>query len=254
MDLDLEKEKKVAKEAIMESGEVLMNHFRKKKKVHRKEFKELVSNVDYESEEVITEKIRDNFPKHSITSEELGKEAGETDFTWIIDPLDGTHNYIYGQPFFGISVALTRGDEVLLGLVNLPFYEELLVAERREGAYLNDEKIEVSDRTMDESFILYDPQLHKRDDMFKNLKKVYRGSFTLRIVGCAVVDVASVATGRAEARIWHNTKTVDVAAGTLIVEEAGGSATNFSGDPYKVGNTEVMVTNGTIRDDLIDIL
>lgn len=247
-------EKEIAIEASRKSAKILLDSFRKKKKIHKKEFKELVSNVDLESEENITSLIRDKFPNHGITSEEMGVEPGENDFTWIIDPLDGTHNYIYGQPAFGISIALAKGDRVILGVINLPFYDEIYVAERGEGAYLNGEKVEVSERTMDESYILYDPQLHKREDMFDNLEKVYRKSFNLRIIGCAVTDATSVAAGRAEARIWHNTKTVDVAAGSIIVEEAGGKVTNFSGEAYKVGMNEVMMSNENIHEDLVEIL
>jgi len=247
-------EKEVAVEASKKSAEILMDSFRKEKKVHKKEFKELVSDVDLKSEDNITGRIREEFPNHGITSEELGSEPGEGDYTWIIDPLDGTHNYIYGQPAFGISIALAKGSEVVLGVINLPLYDEIYVAEKGSGAYLNGEKIEVSDRTMDESYILYDPQLHKRDDMYENLKKVYKASFTMRIVGCAVTDATSVSAGRAESRIWHNTKTVDVAAGSIIVEEAGGKVTDFSGNPYKVGKTEVMMTNGAVHEDLVEIL
>lgn len=252
--MELEKEKEVAKRASRKAGKILMKNFRKKKKIQKKDFKELVSNVDLKAEEVITGEIRENFPDHSITSEELGTEKGEKGYTWIIDPLDGTHNYVYGQPAFGISIALAKGKEVVLGLVNLPFYDEFYLAERDKGTFLNGERIEVSDREMDEAYILYDPQLHKREDMFDNLEKVYRNSFTMRIIGCAVTDAISVAAGRAESRIWHNTKTVDVAAGTLIVEEAGGEVSDFSGNPYEIGKTEVLVTNGTIHEDLVKVL
>ena len=248
------KEKEVAIEASKSSAKILMDSFRGKNVIHEKDFKELVSDVDLKSEKNIISKISENFPDHGITSEELGSEPGSNDYTWIIDPLDGTHNYVYGHPAYGISIALAKGDEVILGVINLPLYNEIYVAIKGEGSYLNGEKIEVSKRTIDKSYILYDPQLHKREDMFENLKKVYSKSFKLRIVGCAVTDATSVAAGRAEARIWHNTKTVDVAAGSIIVKEAGGKVTDFSGEPYKVGKSEVIVSNSIAHQDLIDLL
>ena len=251
----LEKERKVATLAIKKAGKVSLENFRKETKVREKEFKELVSNVDLKSEEIIIHEIKKNFPDHGITSEELGTEGGQEDYTWIIDPLDGTHNYIYGQPAFGISIALAHEREVIMGLIYMPFYDELFYAEKNNGAYCNRRQIRVSNRDkLSEAYILYDPQLHKRKDMFDNLRRVSRKSFTLRIIGCAVSDASSVATGRADARVWHNTKITDVAAGTLLVKEAGGKVTDFSGNPYKLGNTEVLASNGKIHDELISIL
>jgi len=247
-------EKDVAVRAIKKAGEVLMEHFRKEKDVRKKDFKELVSNVDIKSEGIIIQEIKGHFPNHSVVSEEVGTQETRSPYTWIIDPLDGTHNYVYGQPMFGISIALMEKDQVILGVIYLPFFDELYLAEHGSGAFLNGRRLEVSKRTIEEAYILYDPQLHKRDDMFENLKKVYTGCFTLRITGCAVYDAASVASGRADARIWHKTKTVDVAAGVLLVREAGGKVSNFRGEPYKVGSTEVIVTNGVIHKDLIHIL
>lgn len=252
--IGLEQERRVAVDACREASKVLMRYFRGEKKVLKKECKELVSNVDLESEQIIVNTIRENFPNHSITSEELGSEKGQSSYTWIIDPLDGTHNYVYGHPAFGISIALARGKEVLLGLIYLPFYDELYLAERGSGAYLNNKRINVSKREVDEAYVLYDPQLHKREGMFDNLKNVYLHTFTMRIIGCAVADAASVAAGRAEARIWHNTKTVDVAAGTLLVEEAGGRVSDFAGNPYEIGKTEVLATNTVIHADLVAML
>jgi len=214
-----------------------------------------VTNVDIESERLIIPMIKKNFPQHRFLSEELGRVSGRKDYVWIIDPLDGTHNYAYGQPAFGLSIALAHMKEVILGVINLPFYGELFYAEKGNGAYLNGELIHPSNvNKLSEAYILYDPQLHKRDDMFDNVSKLYPKCFTLRIIGCAVVDACSVASGRAEARIWHKTKTVDVAAGTLIVKEAGGEATDFNGNPYTLGSTEVIVSNAKIHDELVDAL
>lgn len=247
--------KGIALQAARESGEIVLHGFRKKKKVHMKEARELVSNFDLKSEKQIIQIIEKNFPDHTIISEELGTEQGREDYTWIIDPLDGTHNYISGQPAFGLSIALVHHREVKLGVIDLPFYGELFHAEKGKGSYLNDQPIHPSEvDNLSEAYILYDPQLHKRKDMFGNLSKLYSECFTIRIIGSAVVDACSVAAGRAEARIWHKTKTVDVAAASLIVQEAGGKVTDFNGAPYRLGNTEVIASNGKIHGELIDLL
>ena len=247
--------KDVAIQAAKEAGKILLDNFRREKEVRVKEARELLSNVDLESEKRILQMIKETFPQHTFISEELGMERGREDYIWIIDPLDGTHNYIYGQPAFGLSIALAHQDEVILGVISLPFYGELFYAEKGRGAYLNNKPISPSNiAKLSEAYIFYDPQLHKRKDMFDNLVKLYPKCFTLRIFGCAVYDACSVASGRAEARIWHKTKTVDVAAGTLIVKEAGGKVTDFNGNPFSLGSTEVIVSNGKIHDELVDIL
>jgi len=247
--------KEVAIKAAKEAGKILLDNFRRVKEVRMKEVRELLSNVDLESEERIIQIIKKSFPQHTFLSEEMGKERGQQDYVWIIDPLDGTHNYIYGQPAFGLSIALAQQNEVILGVINLPFYGELFYAEKGKGAYLNGRLIHPSDiDKLSEAYILYDPQLHKRNDMFDNLARLYPKCFTLRIFGCAVYDACSVASGRAEARIWHKTKTVDVAAGSLIVKEAGGKVTDFNGNPYSLGSTEVIVSNGKIHDELVNVL
>ncbi len=252
----LKEPKEIAIKAAEEAGKILMESFRKKKEVHWKEAKELVTNVDLESEKLIVGMIRDNFPEHQLLSEEMGISRGqEKEYFWIVDPVDGTHNYAFGQPAFGLSIALAHGGEVVLGVINLPFYDELYYAEKGKGAYLNGKLIHPSNtEKLIEAYILYDPQLHKRADMFTNLMKLYPKCFTIRIIGCAVTDACAVAAGRADARIWHKTKLVDVAAGTLLVKEAGGKATDFNDRPLTLEGTEVMVSNGKIHNELVEIL
>jgi len=253
---DIEDLLNVAISAARKAGKITLKYFRKKMIVHEKEARELVTNVDIASEKAIIETIRKTFPSHIIISEELGESVGRGEYVWIIDPLDGTHNYVHGQPTYGISIAVARDSDVIIGVIYLPFYDELFYAVKGCGAFTNNgEKISVSSiDDLRNAYILYDPQLHKRFDMFDNLQKLYNKCFTIRIIGSAVYDSCSVACGRAEARIWHKTKTVDVAAGTLLVREAGGKATDFKGRPYKIGMTEVIVSNGKIHDKLVQIL
>lgn len=247
--------KGVAIQAAKEASKILLNNFKKEKKIQLKEARELVTNVDIQSEKVIIKMLNESFPNFGFISEEFGTRASQEDYVWIIDPLDGTHNYIFGQPAFGLSLALAHKNEVILGVISLPFYNELFYAEKDGGAYLNGKPISPSvTEKLSKAYVLYDPQFHKRGDIFNNLARLYSKCFTIRITGCAVYDACSVASGRAEARIWHKTKTVDVAAGTLLVREAGGKATDFNGDPFTLGDLEVILSNGKIHDELVDVL
>lgn len=248
--------KDVAIEASRRAGRILMDNLEEKKQVHHKEAKELVTNVDLEAEGVIMKIIRDEFPSHKFESEELGKEKYTAeDYVWILDPLDGTHNYAYGVPFFDTSIALAYGGELILGTIYDPVHNKMFYAERGKGAFVNGQRIHVADRTkLSEALIMYDNQFHKREDMFANFQKIYPKVFTVRISGSAATDACLVASGIADARIWHKTKVVDVAAGIVIVEEAGGKATDFKGTPLQLGGTEVIVSNGKILPELVAAL
>jgi len=248
--------KDVAIEASKSAGKILMENFEKKKQVHHKEAKELVTNVDVEAEGVIMKIIREKLPSHKFESEELGKEKYTAeDYVWIVDPLDGTHNYTYGIPFFNTSIALARGGELILGAIYDPLHDKMFYAEKGNGAFQNGQPTHVSDRAkLSEALIMYDNQFHKRDDMFANFQKIYPKIFTVRISGSAATDACLVASGIADARIWHKTKVVDVAAGVVIVREAGGKATDFKGNPLQLGGTEVIVSNGKILPELVAAL
>jgi len=248
--------KDVALEACKSAGKIVMDNFEKKKQVQHKEAKELVTNVDVEAEEAIMKIIREKFPSHKFESEELGKEKySAEDYVWIVDPLDGTHNYTYGVPFFNTSIALALGGELILGAIYDPVHDKMFYAEKGRGAFVNGQPTRVSDRgKLSEALIMYDNQFHKRDDMFANFQKIYPKIFTVRISGSAATDACLVASGVADARIWHKTKVVDVAAGVVIVREAGGKATDFKGNSLQLGGTEVIVSNGKILPELVAAL
>jgi myo-inositol-1(or 4)-monophosphatase len=248
--------KDVAIEASKKAGEILVKNFGKKNEVRRKEAKELVTNVDIESEDMIVRTIREKFPSHKFESEELGKEKYTAeDYVWIVDPIDGTHNYTYGIPVFNTSIALARGGQLILGAIYDPVHDMMYYAEKGKGAFVNGQATHVSERSsLSEALIMYDNQFQRRDDVFPNLQRLYPRIFTVRISGSAAADACLVASGVADGRIWHKTKVFDVAAGIVIVEEAGGKATNFRGNPLQLGATEVMVSNGKILPELVAAL
>jgi len=241
--------------AIKTAGEVVNKHRKNVKEISMKSYKDFVTNVDLESEKTIVGLIREKFPDHIIHSEEMGTEEKKSEYMWIIDPLDGTHNYMFNIPFFGISIALARNKEIIMGAIYLPAFDELFFAEKGKGAFLNGKPIKAaSQENLIESLILYDNQFHKHEDMLPNYVKIVDKAFTTRIMGSAVCDLCSVARGYANARIFHKPKLCDFAAGALIVEEAGGKATDFWGNPWNIETKNLIASNGKIHDELLKLL
>ena len=130
-----------------EAGKILMNDFGRLKTIKKKGQNDFVTNADYESEKFIISKIQGKYPEHSILSEEKGEIKNDSDYEWYIDPLDGTTNFVHGLPMFGVSIGLAKKGESILGVIYLPFFNEMYVAEKGKGAYLNGKKIHVSDNS-----------------------------------------------------------------------------------------------------------
>jgi myo-inositol-1(or 4)-monophosphatase len=187
---------------------------------------DLVTEVDKLSEEILITKIRSVFPEHSILSEESGASERDPEYLWIIDPLDGTTNYAHQLPIFGISVALRQGPEMIMGVIYQPVLNDLYYAVKGEGAFQNGKKIEVSGTESLKQALLatgfpYDMPTDpgRKLKYFNHLVPQIRG---VRRMGCAVFDLCNVAAGRFDGYWELNLKSWDVAAGSLIVEEAGG--------------------------------
>src|SRR3989338_3512007 len=222
--------KELAIQAAKEAGKILMKNYGKIRMASEKFKDNWVSNVDLESEKKIISMIRKKYPSHSILSEEKGKLEKSSDYKWIIDPLDGTHNYIQGLPIFGVSIALEYKGDITLGVIIMPFYNWLFVAEKGKGAYLNGKRIRVSDRKLKESMLMYDGSINEnKKAKLRLLDKIASRIFRIRISGAAVFDLTSVAQGNAEISICLKTYPWDVAAGFLLIREAGGIVTDFKG-------------------------
>jgi len=152
--------KELAITAAKEAGKILLDGFGKIKRVDTKGIRDLVSNVDIASEKKIIETIKTRYPDHNILCEESDSHITNSDYKWIIDPLDGTHNYIYGLSTYGVSIALEYKGELVLGVIYVPYSNEMFWAERGKGAYLNNERLRVSDRKLDEAMVVFDSTLH----------------------------------------------------------------------------------------------
>jgi myo-inositol-1(or 4)-monophosphatase len=249
------KELDTAIEAALKAGEILKKNFGREYRVIRKSPKEMVSVVDMEAQKVIMELLGAQFPGYGIITEEKSNDVDKDGKNWIIDPLDGTHNYIAGLPFSGVSIGLAEGNDFRMGVILFPMEERLYYAVNGQGAYLNHRKIEVSPSPeLSKSIVSFDNQFHLNEKSFAYYKKLTERAFTTRILGTATNDLCMTAEGKLGGRIWVNTKICDIAAGIVIVTEAGGRVTNFDGTVCTLDSKQVVASNGKIHDELLEVV
>lgn len=249
---------KFIEEIAKQAGRILLENLTKIQTIEVKEkngHKDLVTNIDKEVELFLAEKIESKFPDHKILAEETVDKKGSSDYSWYIDPLDGTTNYIHKNPLFAVSIGVTHKDELAHAVVYNPFYNEMFKAEKNKGAFLNDKKINVTKEKNIGNTILVTGFACRRNDPFTPNFKIYQHfedlSQGVRRLGSACLDLCYVACGRADGFWEANLNTWDVAAGSLIVKEAGGKVTDFrGGDNYLFGK-ELIATNGYLHDDIM---
>jgi myo-inositol-1(or 4)-monophosphatase len=218
----------------------------------------LVTEVDTACEELIVNSIRGRYPDHDILAEENEYIPLNSSHKWIIDPLDGTTNYAHGFPWFGVSIALEIEGEIQAGVVYHPMMNELFTATKGKGAFLNGEGIHVSRRTSLKNCLLatgfpYD-RTWDNENNFANFAKMQMAARAVRRAGAASIDLAYVAAGRLDGYWECKLKPWDVAAGMLLVEEAGGRVTNHGDGHYSVYDHRILVSNGLIHGEMEGIV
>jgi myo-inositol-1(or 4)-monophosphatase len=250
-------EMNIAKKAALKAGKALMALFEKKIHVEKKEDNSFVTEADKKAEKIIIEMIAKKYPSHSFYSEEEGKKDNKSDFCWYIDPLDGTHNYIYGLPFFAVSIALAKKGEVILGVIYVPYTKELFYAEKGNGAFLNKKRISVSKRMLEESMYFNASSfVHQGKNILKMLGIFIEKCKESRMIGSCAIELSYIAAGRAEFKVMPRITAYDIAAGKIILEEAGGKMTGFDNRPVLVENGPfgIIASNGKYHDKLIKIV
>ncbi len=218
----------------------------------------LVTEVDRACEELIVRTIRDKYPDHDILAEENEYNSFGSSHKWIIDPLDGTTNYAHGFPWFAVSIALEIEGTVTVGVVYHPMMDELFSAVAGTGAYLNGAGIQVSCREPLKQCLLstgfpYD-RTWENDNNFSNFAKMQMAARGVRRVGAAALDMAYVAAGRLDGYWECKLKPWDMAAGMLLVQEAGGKVTDYLGNPFSVYAQRILASNGLIHEEMECIL
>jgi len=247
---NLTSELETALSAARRAGEVLRAGFGTEHAITYKGEVDLLTEIDEEAERVIREELLGSFPSYGMLAEEGGEFAGEEDARWIVDPLDGTTNYAHGLHIFCVSVALERSGEVVLGVVHDPMGEETFVAERGRGATLNGEPIKVSDtgeliRALIATGFPYDRSaLPEALELFGRLAASTQG---MRRLGSAALDLCYVASGRIDGYYERGIWPWDLAAGIVILEEAGGKLTNYRGGVLDLQDREIVASNGRLH-------
>lgn len=243
----------VAIEAARAGGEVLKNYFEGTLERRYKADLSIVTKADEEAEEVIVKVIKKNFIDHDILAEEGGAHGIDSPYRWHIDPLDGTQNFANEIPLFAVSIALEKDGEIIAGVVYNPIIPSLFYAERGGGAFWNETKIKVSDQSSQQAMVTFG-RSRKLEDIDAGRDLVYRlaGSVSrVRILGCAALESAYLARGGTEGYINLGTKTWDYAAGSILIQEAGGKITDLKGNLWSFEKNYFVASNGIIHDDLI---
>ncbi len=240
------------------AGLLLREHFGREQLVGRKSGDELVTEMDRRSEELILEAIAREFPGHALLSEEEGELGESSPWRWIVDPLDGSNNYAHGYPCFAVSIALERDGEVVLGAVHNPVLDELFTALGGRGVLKNGRPVRVSGTHSLKECLLgtgfpYDKRASLEDNLvpFCRFTKRARG---VRRDGSAALDLCHVAMGRLDGFWERKLSPWDVAAGSLMVREAGGVVTDFGGGPFSIHEGQVLATNGIIHAEMLEVL
>ncbi len=239
-----------------EAGELLREYYRRRVQFELKGEFDLVTEADRASERLITARLRKEFPDHSIVAEEGHSHEGASEYRWYVDPLDGTTNFAHGFPVFNVTMALERAGELVAGVVYDPTREELFTAERGAGAFLNGERISVSNAASVEVSLVATGFPSRRRHRDVNIHFYYQLgmiSHGVRRAGAAALDFAYVACGRLDAFWEFALNPWDMAAGILLVREAGGICSDMKGAAPDLRGPHVLADNGQIHEELAGI-
>lgn len=245
------------------AGQALANNFRKHHaSVYGAEIlsvgsrtlsKEVTSSNDHEADKLIIEVLQEHCPSHNLLTEETGLIDNGSPYTWIIDPLDGSSNFLNHNPFFAVSVCLAYNNEPITGVILAPFLEEMVVARKGQGCTLNGRRVTVSATTeLPKTYVVGCPGGEKNNVRFSKMEfALHQQIKDFRKIGSAAVECYMVAAGRVDGFTTLNISSWDVAAGVLAAQEAGGRVTDFNGAPWTLEQTDLLVSNGLVHDEIL---
>ena len=245
--------RKAAKVLIRDYGEI------EKLQVSIKGPGDFVTAADKKVEKIIIEELKKARPEYSILSEEVGYIKNDENFKWVIDPIDGTANFLHGIPHFAISIGLEANKEIVCGIIYDPIKDEMFLAEKGNGSYLNNQRIRVSSRSKLKNSIIFTGgprQNSKKKELslaeYKNFSSIVETP--IRKMGSAALDLAYVAAGRCDGFWQRNLNYWDIAAGIILVKEAGGFITDFKGNSDFLQNETLLATNSRINEEMMEVL
>jgi myo-inositol-1(or 4)-monophosphatase len=241
-----------------EAGAVLRDYYRDGVTVKYKGEIDLITEADHASDALILNRIRTAYPDCAILSEESGASTNSSPYVWIADPLDGTTNFAHGLPIFSVTLALMVNNVIELGATYNPIYAELYTAQRGQGAYLNGERLHVSSApTLDKALLVtgfpYDRRTNPNNNIQQFTDFSRRAQGVLRL-GSAALDLGAVAAGRLDGYWEFKINPWDIAAGTLMVTEAGGQVSAPDGSSLNLFARQVVASNGHIQDEMLEVL
>ncbi|HUI57313.1 MAG TPA: inositol monophosphatase family protein [Bryobacteraceae bacterium] len=244
-----------AVEIAREAGALLVNYFERRVAFEAKGEFDLITEADRASEKLVVERLRSHFPTHAVVAEEGGGHESSSDCRWYVDPLDGTTNFAHSFPTFAVTLAMERAGEVIAGVVLDPIHQELFTAERGAGAFLNNHRVRVSatKRLTDSLASTGFPSRKRHHNV--NIHFYYQlamASHGVRRTGSAALDLAYVSCGRLDFFWEFGLKPWDMAAGNLLVREAGGRVSDMTGAPHSLTKSDhVLADNGALHDEIL---
>jgi myo-inositol-1(or 4)-monophosphatase len=243
-------------EIAREAGALLAAYFERHIGFELKNEYDLVTEADRVSEQLVIDRLRSHFPTHSIVAEESGGHAGSSDYCWYVDPLDGTTNFAHGFPMFNVTMALEHSGELIAGVIFDPLRNEMFASERGSGAYLNNRRLNVStvgrleDALVATGFPSLKRHLHINVHFYYQLAMLTHG---VRRAGSAALDLAYVASGRLDGFWEFGLHPWDMAAGILLIREAGGKCSDMEGGPVNLHGQHLLANNGLVHGAMLAI-
>ncbi len=239
-----------------EAGALVLPYFQRGVRVEYKGEVDVVTEADRASEQFILKRLAEHFPDHAVTGEETGRHAGSSGYRWYVDPVDGTTNFAHGFPVFCISMGLEKNGELVLGVIYDPIRDELFCAEKGSGATLNGEKLSVSRVSRLEEALVATGFPSKKRHQNINIHFYHQlsmHSHGVRRAGSAALDLAYVAAGRLDCFWEFNLHSWDVAAGKIIVQEAGGCVSEMTGSPHALQSPTIAASNCLLHQEMLGI-
>ncbi|MDD5583825.1 MAG: inositol monophosphatase [Candidatus Omnitrophica bacterium] len=246
----------VAIGAARQAGTYLLDNFGKISTIESKGDRNLATNLDREAEKIIVDRIKAKFPGHGILAEEGGSSNLSNEYVWIIDPLDGTHNFIRGIDIFGVSIGVVHKNVFVAGVIYMPLGAEMYAAEKGGGAYKNNKRIVVSkNKSLKECSISFDSSIRYAPDvMLKVLGDLAHEVFNVRMLGSSVRVLSYVAEGKLDFSVEFHDRPWDFAGGVAIIEEAGGKLTTLKGAPLTYKDIGYIASNRITHDAVEEII
>jgi myo-inositol-1(or 4)-monophosphatase len=243
-------------EIAREAGALLSKYFERRVSFELKGEHDLVTEADRASEQLVVERLRAHFPAHSIVAEEGGGHNGKSEYCWYVDPLDGTTNFAHGFPMYNVTLALEQAGELIAGVIFDPEHNEIFTAERGSGAYLNNRRIRVSKVNKLENTLVATGFPSQKRHQNVNVHFYYQLAMIthgVRRAGSAALDLAYVASGRLDGFWEFGLKPWDMAAGILLIAEAGGKCSDMKGATAALGGPHLLADNGLVHQQILDL-